>query len=304
LGVLALGVFAQVAGCGSRQDLIIGRNETAVVPEAGAGAGAANGGSGGSEGGSDAGPDSGPPDCASAGAPGALALLHRYSFDGTGSIATDSVGMANGDLLNVTDVTMGGSDAGTGAMLDGNGLLLLDGETGYVNLPNRLISELTDVSIVTWVTWTGGAGFQRIFDFGIGVAEDDSSSQGKSYLAASPSGTGSRLQLLTRATNGPELKITSQTELNDGRLHQVAVVFASNSHVDLYADSVLLGSQPLTFGLSQIDDVNDWIGRSQWKDDHRFKGTVEEFRIYGQALTACEIAALDAAGPNALPTEP
>lgn len=273
-----------------------------MVPEAGAGA--TNGGSGGTGGAdSDAAPDATPPDCTAAGSPGALALLHRYSFDGTGSIAKDSVGTADGELLNVTDVTMGGTDAGSGALLDGNGVLVLDGETGYVNLPNRLISELTDVSIVTWVTWTGGAGFQRIFDFGIGAAEDDSSDQGQSYLAASPSGTASRLQLLTRATGGGETKITSMLELNDERLHQVAVVFVGGSHVELYGDGVLLGSKPVTFALSQIDDVNNWIGRSQWKDDHRFQGTVDEFRIYGQALSACDISALDAAGPNALPAE-
>ena len=30
---------------------------------------------------------------------------------------------------------------------------------------------LTDVTIVTWLTWTGGAGYQRIFDFGTGTAQ-------------------------------------------------------------------------------------------------------------------------------------
>lgn len=289
----------QAGGCGSREDLIIGRQE--ALPEAGAGApNGGNGGAAGSAGSAGEGPDSGIPECEPTDAAATLALLHRYSFDGTGSIAKDSVGTADGELLNVTDVTMGGSDAGTGAQLDGNGLLLLDGETGYVNLPNQLISPLKDASIVTWVTWTGGAGFQRIFDFGMGVAEDDSSQQGKSYLAASPSGTASRLQLLTRATGGAELKITSDGEMNDGQAHQVAVVFVGSTRADLYRDGVLLGSAPLTFALSEIQDVNNWIGRSQWKDDHRFQGTVDEFRIYGQALSACEVAALNAAGPNAL----
>ena len=64
-------------------------------------------------------------------------LLHRYSFTGTGAVAKDSVGTADGTIE-------------TGAALDGNGLVVFDGNSGYVDLPNHLISVLTDVTFVTW----------------------------------------------------------------------------------------------------------------------------------------------------------
>jgi hypothetical protein len=83
-----------------------------------------------------------------------------------------------------------------------------------------------------------------------------------------------------------------------GKLHQVAVVFASSNYTELYADGMLMGRSRVGFALSAIDDVNDWIGRSQWTNDHTFAGIIDEFRIYGRSLSPCEIADLNAAGPN------
>ena len=297
---------AHATGCGSSTDLIIGRNS----PVAGGGnsgnAGAAvagNGGlpatDGGAAGQAGVSSEAGAIDCGDAGPPPVESLLHRYSFEGTGSVAKDSVGLADGELLSIgQDGTP--MEGGTGAVLDGSGLLVLDGESGYVNLPNRLISSLTEVSIVAWVQWNGGAGFQRIFDFGVGAGEDDTSSQGRSYLAATPAGlTGTRLQILARgAANSGEIKTLSEVDLK-GQMHQVAVVFVSSSYAELYSDGVQAGHSDASFPLSAIDDLNVWIGRSQWTSDHTFDGTVDEFRIYGRALSACEVAALNAAGPNA-----
>jgi hypothetical protein len=58
----------------------------------------------------------------------------------------------------------------------------------------------------------------------------------------------------------------------------------------------------LTNQLSQIDDVNNWLGRSQFTPDPGFAGTYDEFRIYSAALTDAQIAASFAKGPDMLPT--
>ena len=292
-----------MSACGSKADLLIGRNIGATPPQAGAatGGGDVGGGAGkpAAEAGSGGEAGAAPPlDCAEdAGTPNA-ALLHRYSFDGTGWLAKDSVGTADGELLNV--VGSGPStDAGTGALLDGNGHLVLSGN-GYVDLPNHLISPLTEVSIVAWVQWTGNIAFERIFDFGVGVGEDNSTGAGKSYLALTPTGlTGTRLQILTKGENTGEQKIISNVQLR-GQMHQVAVVFVSSSYTELYSDGVQVGRTNVAYALSDISDLNDWIGRSQWRDNHTFEGTYDELRIYGRALTPCQVAAQNAAGPDAL----
>ena len=51
-------------------------------------------------------------------------LVNRYSFDGAGRTARDSVGSAHGELHG-------------GARLNGRGVLLLDGNEGWVTLPPR-----------------------------------------------------------------------------------------------------------------------------------------------------------------------
>ncbi len=279
-------------GCGSSSDLVIG-HDSAISPEAGGSGGSAEPLDGAPEAASDTGIDAeldadGAPDAAAC-ADGDVAppgsLVHRYSFDGTGAIATDSVGAADGQIE-------------PGGALDGNGTLVLDGLTGYVNLPNHLISVLSDVTFVTWTTFRGGSGYERIFDFGVG---DATTGQGQSYVAVSPYGGDSRLLMLARQ-NGQqaEVQLTSAADINDAKEHQVALVFVGASRAELYLDGQLLGRTPITFPLSDIVDENDWLGRSQWIDDNYYSGTIDEFRIYGQALTPCAIQALNDAGPNAL----
>jgi hypothetical protein len=48
-----------------------------------------------------------------------------------------------------------------------------------------------------------------------------------------------------------------------------------------------------------VYDVNNWLGRSQFLADPGFEGSFTEFRIYGSALSASEVAASFAAGPDA-----
>lgn len=55
--------------------------------------------------------------------------------------------------------------------------------------------------------------------------------------------------------------------------------------------------------LSDIEDVDNWLGRSQYEDDPVFNGEFDEFRIYGAALTADEIERSANAGPNNLVDE-
>src|SRR5207245_4223452 len=72
-------------------------------------------------------------------------LSHRYSFNepSGATTAVDSVAGSNGTLVG-------------SASFSGDGWLNLAGSNGYVDLPNRLISVLTNVTFEVWVTWSGG----------------------------------------------------------------------------------------------------------------------------------------------------
>ena len=312
-----------LAHCGSKGDLIIGNLEpvatggSSVVPQGGIGAVGnsagteTSGGGGGSAGSNTDGgvsgtagvsTQAGAPDNAGGDGSGCVgdeqppvdSLLHRYSFDGTGTAVLDSVGTANGSLVG-------------GAMLDGSGVLTLPGNRDgqpdqYANLPNGLISSLAEVSIVVWTTWVGGAGYQRVFDFGISDTGEGQGNSGKSYLAVMPStgfANGTGLGAEIAAPGFPTTGLPSPEMMNN-RPAVVGFVLRSGVNVGLFLDGELLIETPTTLKLSDIKDVNDFVGESQWSKDHPYHGSYDEFRIYGAALTACQLRVLVDRGPDAL----
>jgi len=216
-------------------------------------------------------------------------LLHRYSFEGEGSRVTDSIGGAHGSLLG-------------GAALDGAGHVTLDGTDDYVNLPNGLLSGLTDATLVTWLAWNGGRHcWQRVFDFGSSDAGEDNVGDATSSLFATPlrcPGDGPATAFETSA--GILASVDSDAPFPVLNVALLAVVVDSKAQeLRLYA-----AGQPLGTGkavtLAQLSDENNWLGRSQWVQDPYLRGTYDEFRIYDVALSNAELAALEAAGPDAL----
>ena len=69
-------------------------------------------------------------------------VVHRYSFDGEGKVAVDSIGSKNGTITG-------------GAALKETGYLTLDGVNDQVELPTGLISNFSSTTIETWVNWKG-----------------------------------------------------------------------------------------------------------------------------------------------------
>ena len=52
--------------------------------------------------------------------------------------------------------------------------------------------------------------------------------------------------------------------------------------------------------LSNLNDVNNWLGRSQYAADQELAGTIHEFRIYSRALSAAELSTNATLGPDVL----
>lgn len=256
--------------------------------------GGSTGGAGGAFGSADAGPD-GSSDASSGGdaAPpdrtAALraALRHRFSFDGTGSAAIDSASGANGSLRNVE--------------LTGTGVVELDGSTGFVSMENNLLSVLTSTTIEMWATWAGGSSYQRLFDFGSSNAGEASRGLGLTYLFVSPSSPGTGM-IAAYANAGVmrEVRISTGTPLPSGAQKHVAlVVDGPGQTMKLYLDAVEQASGTLNQPLSLLDDVNAWIGLSQFDSDPYFEGSVSEFRIYDAPLGAADLQLSLSLGPDA-----
>jgi hypothetical protein len=220
-------------------------------------------------------------------------LAHRYRFNGSGSAITDSVGNASGTFVH--------------AALTGTGAAVLAGGTTdqYIDLPNKIVSDLTNATFEAWLTWNGGAAWQRIFDFGDATSRDeDEQESGRSYLfltaASGADATGTVRAAYKRSTLGAdEIAVNAAMPLAVGTMAHVAVVFDdSNNRLTLYVNGALAMSTAISNALSSINDVNNWIGRSQFSNDAELNATVHEFRIYKAALSAKQIRSSFVAGPD------
>jgi hypothetical protein len=220
--------------------------------------------------------------------------LHRYDFRGTGTSAVDSVGGAHGSVRG-------------GAALDGRGRLALDGQDDYVDLPNGLISRLHSATFVVWFEWYDGRiCWQRVFDFGNTVQGEDVVGDATSNVFMTPFECPTSLPLAwlgNRPLDGgsTEVWIKSPIPFPVNVERQVALVINGETRVmEFYIDAQSHGEVELRVGLEEIEDVNNWIGRSQWVQDRFFYGRFDEFRIYDVALSALEITQLYSLGPDLL----
>ncbi|HRY47059.1 MAG TPA: hypothetical protein P5186_03340 [Candidatus Paceibacterota bacterium] len=226
-------------------------------------------------------------------------LAHRYSFsESSGTTVKDSVGTADGTIK------------GLGATFDGKGQLSLPGGTsssadptaisGYVDLPNNTINVLTDLSIETWITWEGSGSWQRIFDFGTSAGGEDISDGNGGYLFLAPQGSAN----LTFSVRDPELgsepaPLIAPAPLTPGVEVYLAVAYDQTANVArLYSNAVLVASSTAPVAIPTLNDVNNWLGRSQWGDP-MFQGKFNEFRIWNGVLMPDEVATHYAAGPDA-----
>jgi hypothetical protein len=246
-------------------------------------------------------------------------VIHRWSFGETqGTVVSDSIGGAHGEIKGA-GVTLGGGQVS----LPGGA----SATAGYVDLPNGLISGLQDATIEGWVTVNGNPSWQRIFDFGSTaggeVTGPGGGGEGQDYFMLS-AGRGTNisqqrfeLRNLDPAFGGADAGTVGGTQqLLDtnipstiGQEYHFAAVYDSdgdngNPQLREYRNGQLMGTQGVTIRLGNMNDVNNWLGRSNWTNDANFQGSYNEFRIYDEALDDATVAASFALGPATLIPEP
>ncbi|HMJ52941.1 MAG TPA: LamG-like jellyroll fold domain-containing protein [Polyangiaceae bacterium] len=227
-------------------------------------------------------------------------LAHRYSFGGTGTVATDSIGAADGAIMGGANATLsGGTLSLTGDL--GSGYTT----EGYVNLPASILDGLTNATFEVWVTWRGSGAqgnrvWQRIFDFGDQVASG-SNQVGNTYLFLTPYATSSGILRAAYSTTGSgnEIMLNAASSFPTGAQQHVAVVVdAAGASMTLYFNGTSADTVAWAGSLAAINHVHSWLGRSEYSVDPEFNGVFDEFRIYKVALSAAQIGTSYAAGPN------
>lgn len=232
------------------------------------------------------------------------ALVHHWDFDdGSGSTVADLIGSANGTIIGTNHAWIaGGLDLfGGGGSQDWNPGGATNGIGSYVDLPNGIISSLGNAVTfeVTYISETTNGWWQRVYDFGESTGGENYSMPwvgspyegGGKYVFLTPwAGNGTRLAVSTNSPPG-EVSPLQSGDQNVGNLtHVVWVYDADGKMAKLYQNGVLVDSQlAVNWPLSNLNDVNNWLGRAQYGDD-LFNGKLYDMRIYNGIMTAAEVA--------------
>lgn len=204
-------------------------------------------------------------------------LLVHYTFDHTsGSTAADS------SLHGHDGVLVGGaswsSEGKTGAALD------LNGVNGYVKLPNGILSDQKDLTIATWIKADSLGTWARIFDFGTDTTN-------RMFMTLKDNGGVIRFAALPQG--GQEEVLTGPAYPASGAWQHVAVVISENTY-SLYLNGIQVSriSNIQNFPSAMGETTSNFIGKSQYTADPYFDGKMDDFRIYGRALSASDLIEL------------
>lgn len=232
---------------------------------------------------------------------------------------------------SVTDQVSGANPAvvrGNGAIFTGTSLRTPGGGTGnavansitaYIDLPNGIISSNTNLTIEIWATPISAPSYARIFDFGrpvqagdgLGVAGEYTGTPGSAAPGATQSsddimlsaavGTNINTQRLEAKLNGTAVTLDSAIPTTAGVQHHYAITFtdtATGGRWQWYRDGDAVAYRDVTFHLADIEDVNNWLGRSLWSADGMANNDYAEVRISNVAMSRDQILANYLLGPN------
>jgi endoglucanase len=210
-------------------------------------------------------------------------LVDRYSFSETnGTSVADSVGgpIWSGTLPN-------------GGAFSSGQLTLASASSQYAQLPAGIVSTLSNFTIVAWVRLNSTANWNRLFDFGSGTTTN-------MFLTPQNGGDGRVRFAITTNGGGSEQQINCSSTMSAGVWYQVAVTLNGNTGI-LYVNGLPVGTNnAMTLRPSSLGSTaSNYIGRSQYPDPY-LDGLIDEFRIYSVGLSAAEIAATAALGPDQL----
>ena len=262
------------------------------------------------------------------------ALLHRWSFnesnaggaadtnclDSVGANHGTSSGAQNATIRGTYNATVGtasawtrstniGTAAGAAAVRLGGGG---SATSAYIDLPNSIMSGLTQVTFEGWMTLNGAQTWSRYFDLGTNSAGEQTgvggSGSGTEYIliSAQVGGTTTSRRMSMRDNNVENLfdaadPVTYNTEFHFAAVYDPLGNAGVSPALKYYKNGTLVGTLTTAFRPQDMVFVNNWLGRSNFGGDANTNGTYNEFRIWSVPLTPAKIAESITAGPDGTP---
>lgn len=221
-------------------------------------------------------------------------LTHRYSFnDGT---ANDSIGNANGTLLN------GASVSGGNLLLANDGVQTDPSVGQYVSLPVNILQS-RNFTLEVWFSFLGGNPWQRLLDLGNSVPSSGGGTIGQGFIILTMNRSYAPLgQFSLNSWGGyPTDYVVGATTFPVGGEHCLAYIHNTDARTEqLYLDGGLIGTAAATIDPTTASYNNFWLGRSQFSQDPFYCGSMDEVRTYDTALSATQMLHEFQAGPDVL----
>jgi hypothetical protein len=220
----------------------------------------------------------------------------HYAFDddpSSGTVTDDSGHGLDGILVNASTATVVDGDGGGEALHLPGGSASSNG--AHVKVPKAVLDGRTDVTVTARVSWDGTGGpWQRIFDLGKDTSR---------YLFTTPSNGSALRTAVTTNYGGGEATNTGYAPLPANTWKTVAVTLDTEAdRITTYLDGAAVASAPTTVTATQLVDgasSGGFLGKSMYPDS-LFGGSLDDFAVYGAALTAEQIAEATGVTPPAV----
>ncbi|TDV56570.1 beta-L-arabinofuranosidase domain-containing protein [Actinophytocola oryzae] len=179
--------------------------------------------------------------------------------------------------------------SGTAVRLTGTPNGHITGDADHVAVPSNVTAGLTDFTVATWVNLAVRDADARILDFGR-PGDSGADSTVRMYLSAHTATGGPRFAI---TNGGGEQRVDATTQLTAGTWAHVAITRAGNVGT-IYVDGTAAGTGTLDLGPADLGTTTNWLGRAQFPQANvKFlNATIDEFQIFGRALTVAEVAAV------------
>jgi len=251
-------------------------------------------------------------------------LVYRWSFDEAGGSASSGTTVTD-SVSGAEAIVVGNGASFTGSALELPGTSDGTGNSAYIDLPNGIVSSLTNLTLEIWATPVSSKTWQRLFSFGRTVETGDG---GGEWSGPASGSTSAQQAMYWTINNGNDINkqdcaMMDDTDTNKDaltgtcldttvgtRYHYVftfeaGIGFfgATGGRMTLYRDGFQIGWRDVPFQLKDLDDINNWLGRSQWSGDWNSNVAYDEVRIYSSALSWYDIYGHYLAGPDVLVDE-
>lgn len=223
-------------------------------------------------------------------------LVGRYNFENPGSPGQDTSGNDNDANCSSSGGPMTDTPSNDAAVNNfarqyygDTSICFTDGGSAFPNLSNALAGDFT---VTAWVKTTAIAGFENDdAQYGLPVLTCDNQNENSTTPLSM---TGGKAAFTVRDDNGDPITIHSDTYVDDGTYHFLAVTRnRTTGAMKLYVDGNLEASDT---GSTEYLDAGTYLSLAG--GNNSYEGLLDDVRIYETELTAGDIATLFGSAPS------